>query len=150
MFCSPVLRARETAGILSDTLHIPFQVTEALREYDCGVLEEQGDEESWAQHHYFFTEWMLCRNLDRKPEGGESFRDIERRFVPFVESLRARNAGNMLLVGHGGLFLLMLPVLLVNIDNEFVLKHGIDHTECILAKSHTSGWICKEWGNISL
>ena len=38
MFSSPVLRARETAEILSAALGIPYQVTEALREYDCGIL----------------------------------------------------------------------------------------------------------------
>jgi len=40
MFSSPILRAREIADILSQSLHQPYQVTEALRENDCGILEK--------------------------------------------------------------------------------------------------------------
>jgi broad specificity phosphatase PhoE len=43
---SPVLRARETADILSAAIGIPCQETAALREYDCGILEDKSDEES--------------------------------------------------------------------------------------------------------
>src|SRR5690242_1411939 len=50
IYSSPVLRARETAEILSQSFHLPYQVTEALREYDCGILEERSDEESWNLH----------------------------------------------------------------------------------------------------
>src|SRR5215510_3594254 len=39
IFSSPILRARETAEILSQAFDLPYQVTEALREYDCGILE---------------------------------------------------------------------------------------------------------------
>ncbi|HEU0293377.1 MAG TPA: histidine phosphatase family protein, partial [Anaerolineales bacterium] len=41
IFSSPILRARETADILSKSFHLNYQVTEALREYDCGILEEK-------------------------------------------------------------------------------------------------------------
>jgi broad specificity phosphatase PhoE len=47
IYSSLVLRARETAEILSQSFHLSYQVTESLREYDCGILEEKSDEESW-------------------------------------------------------------------------------------------------------
>jgi len=124
VFCSPVLRARETANILSASLNIPCQVTEALREYDCGILEEKSDDESWKLHRYYFNEWMSYRNYESAPEG------------------------DLLLVGHGGLFLLMLPLILMNIENRFVREHGIGHTECIVAESTMDGFICRQWGDV--
>jgi broad specificity phosphatase PhoE len=148
VFCSPVLRARETANILSASLNIPCQVTEALREYDCGILEEKSDDESWKLHRYYFNEWMSYRNYESAPEGGENFLDIRNRFVPFIESLKKGHEGDLLLVGHGGLFLLMLPLILMNIENRFVREHGIGHTECIVAESTMDGFICRQWGDV--
>src|ERR1051325_1254471 len=88
IFCSPVFRARETADILAASFGTPCQITEALREYDCGFLENKFDEESWRYHREYFESWTIHQNYSNKPEGGESFEDIRRRFVPFIEDLR--------------------------------------------------------------
>src|SRR5690242_413777 len=92
IFCSPVFRARETANILSASFGKPYQTTDTLREYDCGVLEDQSDEESWRAHRQYFDDWTLHQNYLNKPEGGESFVDIRNRFIPFIEEL----TGNIL------------------------------------------------------
>ncbi len=148
IYSSPVLRTRETAEILSQAFHIPYQVTEALREYDCGVLEEKSDEESWLLHRYYYEEWTLHHHDWSKPAGGESFVDIQNRFVPFIASLKHNSDENILLVGHGGLFHLMLPLVLANIDNEFVSTHGLSHTECIVADLRGDKLVCRQWGDI--
>jgi len=48
-----------TAEILSQSLHQPYQITEALREYDCGILEDKSDEASWKLHREIFEDWTL-------------------------------------------------------------------------------------------
>ncbi|MFM7470408.1 MAG: histidine phosphatase family protein, partial [Nodosilinea sp.] len=50
IFTSPLCRAVETAAILSQVLGPPYQITDALREYDCGVLEGRSDPQSWQLH----------------------------------------------------------------------------------------------------
>jgi broad specificity phosphatase PhoE len=147
IYSSPVLRARETAEIISQSFHLPYQVTEALREYDCGILEEKSDQESWKLHSEIAEDWTLNHNYLRKPEGGESFLDIQNRFLPFIESLKHDNAEHILLIGHGGLFHLMLPLLLTNIDNDFVRSHGLGHTECVIAEDDSGQFVCKAWGD---
>src|SRR5574341_2480025 len=149
IFSSPVLRARETAEILSGAFHLPYQVTEALREYDCGILEEQSDEESWRLHRHYYDEWTLRHNYSNKPEGGECFVDIQNRFLPFIDSLKGQEADHVLLVGHGGLFHLMLPLVLSNIEDDFVSAHWIGNTECIIAELHSDGLICQQIGRAS-
>ena len=47
IFSSSVLRAIETSVILTNRLDLDFEVVEALREYDCGILEDRSDEASW-------------------------------------------------------------------------------------------------------
>jgi broad specificity phosphatase PhoE len=148
LFTSPVLRSRQTADILFMAFGIPCQVTDALREYDCGLLEGCSDEESWKQHRQYYNDWMLCRGYEEKPEGGESFLEIRERFLPFIDTLSKRNEEHTLLVGHGGLFHLMLPLILTNVDNEFVRQHGLGHTDCVIAERHMDGWQCRQWGDV--
>ena len=148
IFCSPVFRARQTADIVSASLGIPYQVTEALREYDCGILEDQSDEESWRLHRQFFEDWTLRQLYMNKPEGGECFQDIQYRFLPFIASLENHGDEHILLIGHGGLFHLMLPVLLPNIDYDFVSSHGLGHTDCVIAELVSGQFVCRQWGNM--
>jgi probable phosphoglycerate mutase len=153
IFSSPILRARETAEILSLAFHLPYQITEALREYDCGNLEEKSDEASWKLHSEIAEDWTLNHNHLRKPDGGESYLDIKKRFLPFVESLTQNGLlteDHILLVGHGGLLQLMLPELLTNIDHAFVKSHGIHHTQCIIAEQKPAGLLCQQWSDVKL
>jgi broad specificity phosphatase PhoE len=150
IYSSPVLRARETAEILSQKFHLPYQSTEALREYDCGILEERSDEVSWKLHSEIAEDWTVNHNYLRKPEGGESFLDIEKRFIPFIESLthnHLNSQNDILFVSHGGLLQLMLPEILTNIDHDFVRSHGIGHTQCIIAQLLHNELVCKQWGD---
>lgn len=149
VYSSPILRARQTADILSKPFGLSHQVTEALREYDCGILEDRSDVISWKLYQKFFEDWTLRHDLESKPEGGESFLDIQNRFVPFIESLTRDHMDtdhHILLVGHGGLFQLMLPLVLTNVDRPFVKAHGIGHTECVIAEHGSDGLICLQWG----
>jgi broad specificity phosphatase PhoE len=150
IYSSPVLRARETAEILSKSFHKPYQITEALREYDCGVLEEKSDQESWRLHREIAEDWTLKHNNLRKPEGGESFLEIKERFIPFVERFAQSglySQGHILFVSHGGLLQLMLPEVLTNIDHTFVRSHGIGHTQCIIAELLHDELVCEQWGD---
>ena len=148
---SPILRARQTAEILARSLNQSYRVTEALREYDCGILEDKADEESWKLHREIAEDWTLYQNYLRKPEGGECFLDIQNRFIPFVEELtrdEARQDEHILLVGHGGLFQLMLPLILINVDVAFAKSQGLGHTETILAQQEQDGLVCLQWGPV--
>jgi len=151
IFSSPILRARQTAEILARSFNLDYQVTEALREYDCGILEEKSDAESWKLHREIAEEWMLNHNYLHKPEGGECFLDIQNRFVPFIEELTqdgTQRDDQILLVGHGGLFQLVLPLILINVDVSFATSHGVGHTETILAEQGQNGLVCLQWGPV--
>ena len=152
IYSSPILRARETAEILSRSFHPGYQVTEALREYDCGVLEDKSDEKSWRLHTEIAEDWTLHHNHLRKPEGGESYLDIQARFLPFIEKLKRERLHDehILLLAHGGLLQLMLPLILTNVDNSFVRAHGIRHTECVIAELRSDGFVCLQWGDSQL
>lgn len=151
IYSSPILRARETAEILAQSLHLPYQITEALREYDCGTLEEKSDEASWKLHSEIAKDWTQNQNHLRKPDGGENFLEIKKRFLPFIESFSQNGAPqekHLLFVSHGGLLQLMLPEALTNIDHGFVASHGIRHTQCIIAEQRRADFACVQWGDV--
>ena len=149
MFTSPLCRAIETAEILSHLLGKPYQITEALREYDCGILEGKSDPASWQLHQDIANDWLLNQNWERHPDQGERLLDIKNRFLPFIDTLThdiSLAEAHILLVGHGGLFKLMLPLLLTNIEPPFVVGQGINHTDCIIVERQPNGFRCLQWG----
>jgi 2,3-bisphosphoglycerate-dependent phosphoglycerate mutase len=153
LFSSPLLRAVQTAQILSEQLGVSYEVTDALREFDCGILEGKSDAGSWGQFDALNTAWMRDRDWEQKIEGGESFLEIRQRFVPFVERLVTEYEGSgqsIIAVGHGGLYRCMLPLVLVNVDAVFAVKQAIHHADCITAELRPEGLVCLAWGQTTL
>jgi len=148
LFTSPLMRAVQTAEILSDALGVRYEVTDALREYDCGVLEGRSDEAAWQMHFAVFGDWVYNGHWERRIEGGESFLEIRDRFVPFVERLAEEyreSPANVVLVGHGGLHCCVLPLVLPNADFDFAIEHALGYTGYVVAETRPEGLVWVEW-----
>ena len=152
IFTSPILRAVQTTEILAAELGLSYTVTDALREYDCGILEGRSDEETWRRHSELAEDWVVRRQWERKLEGGESFFDIRNRFAPFIDSLICKPEyaeQAILLLGHGGTLRMMLPLILSNVDQGFVEAHPLAHTTCVVAEQCEDRLQCLQWGDIT-
>ncbi len=150
IFASPLLRAEQSAEILAGPLGLPFQTTPALSEYDMGVLEGRSDQEAWRAYKTLLHDWVLRGDWDARVEGGESINDIRARFVLFVKRLRAEyteTGGALLLVGHGGLYRCMLPLVLDGISFEFALEHTVGNADYVLAEPNGPHLVCRRWSN---
>lgn len=148
IYSSPLLRAIETSVILANQLTIDYEIVDALREYDCGALEGHSDEASWQRWHELFDLWTVHKDYEQCIETGETFLDIRNRFVPFIDKLINQFGGTdtaVLCVSHGGIYRLMLPMVLKNVDEETIRLHGIDYTTCIVAELTPEGLVCVEW-----
>jgi probable phosphoglycerate mutase len=148
IYSSPLLRAVQTADILSQTLQAQVEVTEALCEWSVGVLEGTSDEQGWARHRQVQEDWFVRGNLESKIPGGESFVEIRKRFVPFIDALVSHGHGTderLVLVGHGGLYVAMLPVVLRNISLDFALHVPIPNAAYVLGATRPDGVYCVEW-----
>jgi broad specificity phosphatase PhoE len=150
IYASPVLRAVQTAEIVSQRLGVPYEVTDGLREYDVGVLEGKTYSEArWKVYGEVNAAWMEKRDWDARIEGGESYNDIRERFMPLVRRLEAayrQTDANVLLIGHGGTYRCMMPLLLRSIDNAFALEHHFGYTSCVVAELRGDEWVCLQWG----
>jgi len=153
IYTSPLLRAIETSVIVAGRLEVAYEVTDALREFDCGSAEGRADEAAWQMWHDVFDDWTVHRGWDRRIEGGESFYDIRDRFVPFIEGLVAQYGdtdANLLCVAHGGVLWLMLPLVLSNVDSDLMSQHGFGHTTCIVSELGPDGLRCIEWDGFKI
>ncbi len=148
IYSSPILRAAQTAQIVAAFRGLSFEFADALREPDCGIMEGRGDEEAWVEHRRVMEDWVWQRRFDSRIEGGESYHDLRARFVPFVDRLVAAHDDtddNILLVTHGSLLYLMLPLVLSNIALESVGEYPMPNTAIIVAEKRASGLVCLEW-----
>ena len=148
IYSSPILRAIETSIILAGQLNLDYEITEALREYDCGKMEGRSDQAAWQAWQELFDAWVLRHDWEQRIEGGESFMDIRARFEPFIDGLLKRYANTqseIVCVSHGGLYWMMLPVILKNVDTKLISRYGFDYASCIVAELRPDGLICIEW-----
>jgi broad specificity phosphatase PhoE len=153
IYSSPIMRAAQTAQIVATSKGLPIEFVDALREPDCGIMEGRGDEEAWAEHRRVSEAWVWQRRFDSRLEGGESYNDLRARFVPFVDRLIAAYGDsdrNILLISHGSLLYLMLPLVLTNIDLATVGDYPMPNTAVIVAEMWTKGLVCVKWCDLKL
>ena len=84
IYSSPVLRAIETSITLAHRLGVEYEIHEALREYDMGILEGRSDDGVWEVWKDYFEAWTNGERLNEGVPGGETFCQIKERFVPFI------------------------------------------------------------------
>ncbi|MBI5030717.1 MAG: histidine phosphatase family protein [Chloroflexi bacterium] len=147
IYSSPLLRAQQTAEILAHTLGAPIEITDALREFDCGIAEGRADEAAWDLHRGVVCEWLENKNWDARIEQGESFNDMQKKFVPFIERVIEEHApdDNLVFVMHGAVAFCMLPLVLTNVDRSFIENHWIKNAHYALTEVTPNGLVCRNW-----
>jgi len=148
LYCSPLLRAIETAVITANRLGLDYEVVDALREYDCGIAEGRSDAEAWRLWQELFDAWLVDGRWEQRIEGGESFYEVRERFLPFIEGLVNRygdTGARVLCVSHGGVYRAMLPLVLKNVDVRRIVDHGFDPASCLVSEWRPAGLYCVEW-----
>jgi broad specificity phosphatase PhoE len=152
IYSSPVLRAIETTVILAERLDVDYEVVEALREYDVGELEGRSDAQAWLAMEELGKTWLYQGRFDERLPGGESFNDLRKRFLPFIEGLiqeYGKGTAHLVCVAHGGVYWMMLPLVLGNVDLALIHKQGgFGHTDCISTELTANGLVCTAWNGV--
>ena len=97
VYCSPLLRARETAAAIARPHDLSPIEESGLTEADIGQWEGKTWAEVEAEHPELYREFLrhpgLVRYLD-----GESFLDVQRRVTPLLAELAQRHEGESIAV----------------------------------------------------
>jgi broad specificity phosphatase PhoE len=148
IYTSPLMRAVQTAQVLGEAFGLPVEITDALREYDCGMIEGRSDDEAWQIWKDLRRRWFEEGDWSARIETGESFLDVQARFVPLIEKLveeHGETTANVVLIGHGGTYTCGMPLVMANTPLKYVLEHGFPHTEAIVAEVRLGRLVCISW-----
>jgi probable phosphoglycerate mutase len=112
IICSPMLRTRETAAIVNETLALPITYEPAIREVVFGGMEGKPIA-PW------FQSWL---DGSFTPEGAESFAELSLRIEAALRDILAL-PGPVLVVAHGGVFRAVRDLL--GISREGFTPNGV-------------------------
>lgn len=118
IFCSPVLRTRQSAEIVGKKIKIKPEVDNRLQEQKTGIFNGG----SLMHMVAFFGERRLER-FKLKPKGGETYIDIEKRMIACLKSIDKKYRNKSILIVSHELPLLLLDCKVKGISHkEFYLK----------------------------
>ncbi len=113
IYCSPVLRARQTAGYIGHAHNLPVTPVDGLNDLDFG--EWQGKTVEDVKGSPAFGNWIAHPERVVLP-GGESLAGARQRAFSFVEDAVAKHNGKVVLVTHRVIVMLLVCALL-GLDN---------------------------------
>jgi broad specificity phosphatase PhoE len=128
LFCSPLLRTKQTAGIVGRLCKIKPKVDRRLREIGFGKFNNKDLHIMWKSFKH------EEKRINQGADGGESYVQILNRMWAVVEDVEKKYDGkNVMLVSHEGpLFLLQGKLMDLSIKQtiiEFPLEKRIHKSE---------------------
>jgi broad specificity phosphatase PhoE len=102
VYASTMVRTQQTAGPMSDLLHLPIQVLPGLQEIEAGVFE--GTPESQAQNGYgrFPLAWALAGQRDLRIPGSIDGNEFDARVDGALQTVYDNGDRNAVVFSHGG------------------------------------------------
>jgi probable phosphoglycerate mutase len=146
VFCSPLLRAQQTAGVLAEALGTGEPVVlHGMREFDLGELEGSQADADWARVDAVFDAW-LDGDLGAALPGAESGTDVVGRVRDALEGVADLHRGEtVVVVSHGGAMSLALPWLAHNVRNDRARGAGIANCGVVELSGDSDGWRLVSW-----
>jgi broad specificity phosphatase PhoE len=115
IYCSDLIRCKQTAEIINQKLNLPIKYDARLRERNFGFLEGK----SWDEIGLDLKELDTNQKYNYHPFGGESVKDVRQRLFSFIDDIRKKEIkGKILIVAHGGLIRLLHNLLNNQVHEE--------------------------------
>ena len=126
LYCSAMLRARQTAAPIAEACGLEPRIVPDLHERRMGPLSGMTLKEGWPEYIAAMEEWK-AGNLDAAHAGGESYAQIRDRAVPaLAEIARAHPGQTVAVVAHGVVIRVLLSSLLGGRGPADFDRFGID------------------------
>ena len=138
IYCSNLIRARETAEIINNSFSLPIVIDNRLDERDWGIWENQNRHEILKQNPESGNIWNE-ENLDANPYRGETTRNLMTRTTEFLNYIVKHHAASdvILAVTHGGPMRKMLGVI-KGLHDEQYLRQEIKNGQILVVRYENS------------
>ena len=147
-YCSPLIRAKETAEIFLRGRDVPVMTDDRLKEMSFGICEgAQGYYDDPA--HPMYVLFRHPEDYSDIPEGAESFKELfarTREFLNEVALPKLQQGKDVLILGHGAMNTSMVCQI-KNIPLERFWSVGI--SQCTLTEFDLSGHVTGNIGGIA-
>ncbi|MFC4309706.1 histidine phosphatase family protein [Steroidobacter flavus] len=151
IYSSTHLRAIQTADAVALDHTLALTLAPEAAEIDLGVGPDS-TQDIRAVYGELTRKWFIEKDLDARNGTGESFAEVQRRFLPFVREIMNRHAldsGIVVIVAHSATLGLMLPVLASNVPADFALRHPLPNTGIIKTELRDSRLFCTDWAGVA-
>ena len=128
MFCSPILRATQTAEIISRRISLPVEKMDEFKEFLIGDLDGLPmSGEAHEAFHHVLSQWSKGNPLAAFPNG-ENYHGLMKRFKQGLKKIiTAHPEGDLLVVAHGGLIIVGVQGICPNLSWDNLVKEEIPH-----------------------
>jgi probable phosphoglycerate mutase len=140
VWTSTMARAVQTAEIAAARLGVRVTTREGLREFSVGSFAGSRADDPFVE---VYAEW-LAGHLDLRLPGGETGAELRHRMHHVLFEIAESHAGEtVLVVSHGGLMRLTLPLILSDEPADPPERLG----NCAVVELTTDGrrWTCVRW-----
>jgi len=121
IYCSDLIRCKQTAEIINQKFDLPINYDARLRERNFGSLEGV----LWEEISLEMREIDKLQKYDYRPYGGESVEGVKKRLLDFIDKIRlSKKDKKILVVTHAGI-IRMLYYLLNNETNPKIPNSSI-------------------------
>lgn len=110
LYSSNLIRAIQTAEILNETLKLPHEIREGIKEISFGDLEGKTDD-FIKENFKDFKKEQLKLLEDLPYPGGENGTSVYERAMPIIQEIIQSGKKNILVVTHGGTIRVLLTAL---------------------------------------
>lgn len=151
IYSSTHLRAIQTADAVAFEHTLTLQLAPEAVEIDFGLLPA-ANQNGRAIYEELSRKWLIEKDLEVRHGEGESFADVQRRFLPFVREVMNRHAldsGIVVIVAHSATLGFMVPMLATNVPSDFALRHPLPNTGIIKTELRDSRLLCTDWAGVA-
>lgn len=147
IYCSPLVRARQTAEIIRGTRNIQLVDVEDLRELSVGAREGRSDQAVFDEMDEVWHAWTVVGDLNvLAGPGGENAVEVLDRGLRAVADITEKHSdGTILIVAHSGVLQLLIPHLCLNIDKSHGAKNWLRNGDVVEVRSDADRFICVSW-----
>ena len=139
IFCSPMLRTKQTAEGINKTLHLQIEIVPELIERDFGSLAGKTKKQMDIDTHLPIAKQDDDLAYDYRPYGGEAVEDVKARLRKFIASLEGRPEKKVLVVTHTGILRLIYPMYL-NQSYPFIANASVHILDTDNIKQNQIKW----------
>lgn len=150
-FSSNLLRARESANIISKRINKDYEIYNDIREIDMGIIEGTGGFSADKAYRDVLCRWLMEGDIEARVEGGESCAEIRERFHIFYNKIKEKygdSLKNIVVVSHAGFIRSVVPSICSNIPHGYTFKNKIANGGIAVVDMDSK--LCLKWNGLKV